>query len=96
MIQPNNQAEWVSLAQTLLTGTVKLFSWLLKFLSTRPFGPLFTVNWPLGFVVSTRGESSMTADILPSIFVPLTGVIMPAIAMAFLFIYIEREDASGI
>jgi photosystem I subunit 8 len=38
----------------------------------------------------------MTADILPSIFVPLTGVIMPAIAMAFLFIYIEREDASGI
>ncbi|MBW4514893.1 MAG: photosystem I reaction center subunit VIII [Timaviella obliquedivisa GSE-PSE-MK23-08B] len=38
----------------------------------------------------------MTASLLPSIFVPLTGIIMPAVAMAFLFLYIEREDADGI
>jgi photosystem I subunit VIII len=38
----------------------------------------------------------MTASLLPSIFVPLTGVIMPAVVMAFLFLYIEREDAGGI
>lgn len=38
----------------------------------------------------------MTASLLPSIFVPLTGIIMPAVVMAFLFIYIEREDADGI
>jgi photosystem I subunit VIII len=38
----------------------------------------------------------MTASLLPSIFVPLTGVIMPAVVMAFLFLYIEHEDADGI
>jgi photosystem I subunit 8 len=34
----------------------------------------------------------MTASYLPSIFVPLVGLVFPAIAMASLFIYIERED----
>lgn len=38
----------------------------------------------------------MTAGYLPSILVPLVGLIFPAIAMAFLFLYIEREDPSGI
>lgn len=38
----------------------------------------------------------MTAGYLPSILVPLTGLIFPAVAMAFLFLYIEREDQSGI
>jgi photosystem I subunit VIII len=38
----------------------------------------------------------MTASLLPSIFVPLTGVIMPAVAMAFLFLYIEHEDPTGV
>nr|YP_009667742.1 photosystem I subunit VIII [Schistochila macrodonta]QCW58517.1 photosystem I subunit VIII [Schistochila macrodonta] len=34
----------------------------------------------------------MTASYLPSIFVPLVGLIFPAITMASLFIYIERDD----
>nr|YP_001687226.1 photosystem I subunit VIII [Aneura mirabilis]YP_009414495.1 photosystem I subunit VIII [Aneura pinguis]YP_010947101.1 photosystem I subunit VIII [Aneura maxima]ABS54487.1 photosystem I subunit VIII [Aneura mirabilis]ARV78204.1 photosystem I subunit VIII [Aneura pinguis]ARV78346.1 photosystem I subunit VIII [Aneura pinguis]ARV78416.1 photosystem I subunit VIII [Aneura pinguis]ASN73809.1 photosystem I subunit VIII [Aneura pinguis] len=34
----------------------------------------------------------MTASYLPSILVPLVGLVFPAIAMASLFIYIERED----
>lgn len=34
----------------------------------------------------------MAASYLPSIFVPLVGIILPAAVMAFLFIYIERED----
>lgn len=38
----------------------------------------------------------MTAGYLPSILVPLTGLVFPAVAMAFLFLYIEREDSSGI
>lgn len=38
----------------------------------------------------------MAASFLPSILVPLTGLLFPAIAMAFLFIYIEREDTAGI
>jgi len=38
----------------------------------------------------------MAASFLPSILVPLTGLLLPAIAMAFLFIYIEREDTRGI
>lgn len=33
---------------------------------------------------------------LPSILVPLVGLVFPAIAMSFLFLYIEREDPSGI
>jgi photosystem I subunit VIII len=33
---------------------------------------------------------------LPSVLVPITGLVFPAIAMAFLFLYIEREDATGI
>lgn len=38
----------------------------------------------------------MAASFLPSILVPLTGLVFPALAMAFLFLYIEREDATGI
>jgi len=33
---------------------------------------------------------------LPSILVPLVGLVFPAVAMAFFFLYIEREDPSGI
>lgn len=33
---------------------------------------------------------------LPSILVPMVGLVFPAVAMAFLFLYIEREDPSGI
>jgi photosystem I subunit 8 len=39
------------------------------------------------------GETPMAAAFLPSILVPLVGIVMPAAAMAFLFLYIEREDA---
>lgn len=38
----------------------------------------------------------MAASFLPSIFVPIIGWVFPAVTMAFLFIYIEREDTSGI
>nr|YP_009531948.1 photosystem I subunit VIII [Hymenophyllum holochilum]YP_009560134.1 photosystem I subunit VIII [Vandenboschia speciosa]YP_010264558.1 photosystem I subunit VIII [Vandenboschia striata]YP_010958424.1 photosystem I reaction center subunit VIII [Vandenboschia auriculata]AXZ97128.1 photosystem I subunit VIII [Callistopteris apiifolia]QUG10343.1 photosystem I subunit VIII [Hymenophyllum barbatum]QUG10430.1 photosystem I subunit VIII [Hymenophyllum coreanum]QUG10517.1 photosystem I subunit VIII len=34
----------------------------------------------------------MTASYLPSIFVPLVGSVFPAITMASLFIYIERDE----
>lgn len=36
----------------------------------------------------------MTASYLPSILVPLVGLIFPGISMALLFIYIEQEDIS--
>ncbi|MBK1988994.1 photosystem I reaction center subunit VIII [Sphaerospermopsis aphanizomenoides BCCUSP55] len=32
------------------------------------------------------------SSFLPSIFVPLTGLVLPATVFAFLFVYIERED----
>jgi photosystem I subunit 8 len=38
----------------------------------------------------------MAASFLPSILVPAVGLLFPAVAFSFLFIYIEREDASGI
>ncbi|MBE9177014.1 photosystem I reaction center subunit VIII [Oculatella sp. LEGE 06141] len=38
----------------------------------------------------------MAASYLPSIFVPLIGWVFPAVTMALLFIYIEREDPSGL
>ncbi|MDX2215735.1 MAG: photosystem I reaction center subunit VIII [Oculatellaceae cyanobacterium bins.114] len=38
----------------------------------------------------------MAASFLPSIFVPIVGWVFPAVTMALLFIYIEREDADGI
>lgn len=34
----------------------------------------------------------MPAAFLPSILVPLVGIVFPATAMAFLFLYIERDD----
>nr|YP_009393662.1 photosystem I reaction center subunit VIII [Caloglossa beccarii]ARW62224.1 photosystem I reaction center subunit VIII [Caloglossa beccarii] len=34
----------------------------------------------------------MTASYLPSILVPLTGIIFPGLSMALLFIYIEQES----
>ncbi len=36
----------------------------------------------------------MAASFLPSIMVPLVGIVFPAVAMAFLFLYIEREEAA--
>ncbi len=36
----------------------------------------------------------MSAAFLPSILVPLVGIVFPAAAMAFVFLYIEREDAA--
>ncbi|MGJ3245989.1 MAG: photosystem I reaction center subunit VIII [Elainellaceae cyanobacterium] len=38
----------------------------------------------------------MSASFLPSIMVPLVGLVFPAVAMALLFIYIQREDTAGI
>lgn len=38
----------------------------------------------------------MAASFLPSLLVPAVGLLFPAIAMSFFFIYIEREDPSGI
>lgn len=34
----------------------------------------------------------MTASYFPSILVPLVGIIFPGIAMALLFLYIEKDD----
>jgi photosystem I subunit 8 len=34
----------------------------------------------------------MTAAYLPSILVPLVGLVFPGLVMAFAFIYIEQED----
>nr|YP_010904014.1 photosystem I reaction center subunit VIII [Caulacanthus ustulatus]WCH57265.1 photosystem I reaction center subunit VIII [Caulacanthus ustulatus] len=36
----------------------------------------------------------MTASYLPSILVPLVGIIFPGLAMALLFLYIEGENIS--
>jgi len=38
----------------------------------------------------------MAASYLPSILVPIVGWVFPAVTMALLFIYIEREDSTGI
>jgi len=35
---------------------------------------------------------TMLSDILPSILVPLVGLVFPAVAMASLFLYIETEQ----
>ncbi|MEN9216315.1 MAG: photosystem I reaction center subunit VIII [Gloeomargarita sp. HHBFW_bins_162] len=34
----------------------------------------------------------MAASFLPAILVPLVGLVLPAVAMAFLFIYIEKDE----
>ncbi len=39
-----------------------------------------------------KGVSIMAAAYLPSILVPLVGLVFPAIAMASLFLYIEKEE----
>jgi photosystem I subunit 8 len=37
-----------------------------------------------------------SASYLPSILVPLSCLVFPAVAMALLLLYVEREDPSGI
>ncbi|MEO1093925.1 MAG: photosystem I reaction center subunit VIII [Cyanobacteria bacterium J06638_28] len=37
----------------------------------------------------------MAASFLPSILVPLVGIVFPAAAMAFLFLYIESDETSS-
>lgn len=44
------------------------------------------------FNYCTQGVCSMAAAYLPSILVPLVGLVFPAIAMASLFLYIEKEE----
>jgi photosystem I subunit 8 len=39
-----------------------------------------------------EGIFIMTASYLPSILVPLVGLVFPAIAMASLFVYIEKQE----
>jgi photosystem I subunit 8 len=39
-----------------------------------------------------RGDFFMSAQDLPSILVPLVGLVFPAVAMASLFLYIEKEQ----
>lgn len=39
-------------------------------------------------------EKFTMATMLPSIFVPLVGLVFPAIAMASLFLYIEQDQIS--
>ena len=73
-----------------------LFLELLKFLSTQKVSPQFTVKLAQRFVVLRGEPKSMAASFLPSIFVPIVGWVFPAVAMAFLFIYIERDDAAGL
>ncbi|MEN9214212.1 MAG: photosystem I reaction center subunit VIII [Gloeomargarita sp. DG02_3_bins_56] len=34
----------------------------------------------------------MAASFLPAILVPLVGLVLPAVAMAFLFVYIEKDE----
>jgi photosystem I subunit 8 len=34
----------------------------------------------------------MAASFLPSVLVPLTGLVFPALTMAFLLLYMERDD----
>ena len=36
----------------------------------------------------------MAASFLPSILVPLVGLVFPAIAMASIFVYIEKQEIS--
>nr|QCI07848.1 photosystem I reaction center subunit VIII [Pleonosporium borreri] len=36
----------------------------------------------------------MSASYLPSILVPLTGIIFPGLSMALLFLYIEQDTVS--
>lgn len=36
----------------------------------------------------------MTASYLPSILVPIIGIVLPGLSMALLFLYIEQESIS--
>ena len=41
-----------------------------------------------------KGEKPMATSLLPSIFVPLVGLVFPAVTMAALFLYIEQEQVT--
>lgn len=41
---------------------------------------------------ATEGYPFVPPSWAPAVFVPLTGLVIPAIAMATLFVYIEKEQ----
>jgi photosystem I subunit 8 len=43
-------------------------------------------------ILNLKGIVIMAASYLPSILVPLVGLVFPAVAMASLFLYIEQEE----
>ena len=44
------------------------------------------------FLKLGHGDKNMTSADLPSILVPLVGLVFPAVAMASMFLYIEKEQ----
>jgi photosystem I subunit 8 len=52
----------------------------------------FAVSSFSRIVYYSIGNLTMAASFLPSILVPLTGLVFPAVTMAFLLLYIERDD----
>lgn len=66
-----------------------LFKNVLPWVTPVPLG-----NHSLLMLKTVIGNQTMAASFLPSILVPLVGIVFPAAAMAFLFLYIEREDAA--
>lgn len=52
-----------------------------------------TLNGTRGLITTiSQKEFLMAAAYLPSVLVPLVGLVFPAIAMASLFLYIEKEE----
>ena len=52
----------------------------------------FTSDGIMSLTLIEKGICFMAAAYLPSILVPLVGLVFPAIAMASLFLYIEKEE----
>lgn len=42
--------------------------------------------------VDHYATTHVAASFLPSVLVPLTGLVFPAVAMAFMLLYMERDD----
>ena len=56
------------------------------------FHSCYTIRYSTSYISNFLGGFPMAASYLPSILVPLVGLVFPAIAMASLFLYIEKEE----
>lgn len=72
--------------------SIPIFSIFVRNIQLKIFGKESKTKFLVHILAKKIKGISMSAQFLPSILVPLVGLVFPAVAMASMFLYIEKEE----